>query len=94
MCHQLNNNKTNEEEIKMKVQFKNIAQVNKFCKAAEKYDGNVIVSDGSIEIDAESIVGIMTLGLHKVLEVKISDKFSASAIQFESEITKLGIVRD
>lgn len=78
----------------MKVQFKNIAQVNKFCKASERYDGNVIISDGSIEIDGESIVGIMTLGLHKILEVKISDRFSASAIQFESEIAQLGILRD
>lgn len=77
----------------MKVLFKNISQVNKFCKAASKYDGNVTIGDGSVEVDGESIIGIMAIGLHKVLEVKISDKTSASAIQFESEIAKLGIER-
>ena len=77
----------------MKISFRNIVQVDKFCKAAEKYDGNVTVSEGSISVDGESIVGIMTLGLNKVLEVNISDKFSASAVQFESEIAKLGIER-
>lgn len=77
----------------MKISFRNIVQVNKFCKAAEKYDGNVTVSEGSISVDGESIVGIMTLGLNKILEVNISDKFSASAVQFESEIAKLGIER-
>ena len=77
----------------MRVQFKDIVQVNKFCKAAEKYDGNVIVSDGSIEVDGESFVGVMTLGLHKQYEVKISDKNSASAMEFMSEIAKLGIER-
>lgn len=77
----------------MKVQFKNIAQVNKFCKAAERYDGNITIGDGTVEVDAESIVGIMTLGLHKVLEVKVSDNTSASAMEFASEIAKLGIER-
>jgi phosphotransferase system HPr-like phosphotransfer protein len=77
----------------MKISFRNIVQVDKFCKAAEKYDGNVTVSEGSISVDGESIVGIMTLGLNKILEVNISDKFSASAVQFESEIAKLGIER-
>jgi len=77
----------------VKVQFKNIAQVNKFCKAAGKYDGNITISDGSVVVDGESIVGIMALGLHKTLEVQISDTTSASAVQFQSEIAKLGIER-
>lgn len=81
------------EEIKMKILFKNISQVNRFCKAAEKYDGDVTVSEGSIAVDGESIMGIMTLGLNKVLEVTISNKTSASAVQFESEVAKLGIER-
>lgn len=77
----------------MKICFKNIAQVNKFCKAAEAYDGDVTVSEGSISVDGESIMGIMTLGLNKVLTVTISDITSASAVQFESEVAKLGIDR-
>ena len=81
------------KEASMKVIFKNISQVNKFCKAAEKYDGNITVADGSVVVDGESIVGIMTLGLHKTLEVHIPDKFSASAMEFQSAIAALGIER-
>ena len=77
----------------MRVSFKNIAQVNKFCKAAEKYDGSVMVSEGSVTVDGESIIGIMNLGLNKIVTVELSDKFSASAIEFESAIAKLGIER-
>ena len=77
----------------MRICFKNIAQVKKFCKAAEKYDGSVIVSEGSITVDGESIIGIMNLGLNKTLEVELSDRFSASAVQFEAEIAKLSIER-
>lgn len=78
----------------MKVNFKNIAQVNKFCKAAEKYDGNVTVSYGSVVVDGESIIGIVNMGFNKTVDVQISDKFSASAILFQSEIEHLGIGRD
>lgn len=77
----------------MKVRFKDISQVNKFCKAAEKYDGNITVSDGSVVVDGESLMGIMTIGLHKTLDVNISDTRSASAVQFQAEVEKLGIVR-
>lgn len=77
----------------MKVQFKNIAQINKFCRAVDKYDGKITIGDGEFEVDGSSLVGIMNLGLHRLLEVKISNKNSASAIQFMSEIAKLGIER-
>lgn len=80
--------------IDLKVNFKNIAQINKFCKAAEKYDGNVTVSCGSVEVDGESIIGLVNLGFNKTVDVQISDKFSASAMLFQAEVEKLGIVRD
>lgn len=68
--------------------------MNKFCKAAEKYDGNVTVSYGSVTVDGESIIGIVNIGFNKTVEVQITDKHSASAILFQSEIEQLGIVRD
>ena len=74
----------------MKIVFRNIQQIEKFSKIAEKY-GNVIVKNGSIEIDGESIVGLTTLGLNKVLEVNYNDK--DSIVQFESEVAALGIER-
>lgn len=78
----------------MRVNFKNIAQMDKFCKAAEKYDGNITVSCGSVEVDGSSLVGLVNIGFNKTVDVNISDKFSASAVQFESEIAKLGIIRE
>lgn len=74
----------------MKIIFRNLNQIEKFCKIAEKY-GNVIVSSGSIHIDGESIVGLTTLGLNKVLDVNFNDK--DKIVQFESEVAALGIER-
>lgn len=74
----------------IKIVFRNIQQIEKFSRIAEKY-GNVIVKNGSIEIDGESIVGLTTLGLNKVLEVNYNDK--DSIVQFESEVAALGIER-
>lgn len=78
----------------MRVNFKNIAQMDKFCKAAERYDGNITVSCGSIEVDGSSLMGLVNVGFNKTVDVNISDKFSVSAVQFESEIAKLGIIRE
>lgn len=68
--------------------------MDKFCKAAERYDGNITVSCGSVEVDGSSLVGLVNIGFNKTVDVNISDKFSASAVQFESEIAKLGIIRE
>lgn len=77
----------------MKVLFKNIKQAERFSKAAEKYDGSIIVKDGSVSVDGESLIGLMTLGINKILDVEISDPNSASAVQFSQEVAKLGIER-
>jgi hypothetical protein len=53
----------------------------------------VIVREGSVAVDGESIIGIMNLGLNKVLDVELSDRHSVSAVQFEAEIAKLQIER-
>lgn len=74
----------------MKIKFKNMEQLERFCNIAGKY-GNVIVSCGSIHVDGESIVGMTTLGLNKTLDVSFNDK--DRLVQFESEVTALGIVR-
>lgn len=75
----------------MKIIFRNLDQIQQFCKIAEKY-GNVIVKSGSIERDGESIVGVASLGVNKMLEVIYQDK--DKKVQFESEVSALGIVRE
>lgn len=77
----------------MKVMFRNIKDTERFCKAAEKYDGNITISNGSIEVDASSIVSVVQLGYNKLLDVHIADTTSASAMELMSTIAKLGIER-
>lgn len=74
----------------LKIMFRNIRQIEKFCNIAAKY-GNVIVADGSIQVDGESIVGLTAMGLNKILDVKFNDK--DKIVQFESEVATLDIVR-
>ena len=74
----------------MKVCFRTLEQIEAFCKIAGRY-GNVLVSSGSITIDGESIVGLTTLGLNKLLDVQFNDK--DKKVQFESEVAQLGVER-
>lgn len=76
--------------LMLKVKFRNLDQIQKFCNIAEKY-GNVIVANGSIEVDGESFVGLSTMGLNKILEVRFNDK--DKIVQFEQEVAALGITR-
>lgn len=75
----------------MKIRFKRPEQIEAFCKLAEKYHGDVIVSEGSIQVDGESVVGLMTLGLNKKLDLLIANDFTDEARIFKMEIDKLGI---
>ena len=74
----------------LKIMFRNLRQIEKFSNIATKY-GNVIVADGSIQVDGESIVGLTAMGLNKILEVKFADK--DRIVQFESEVAAFDIVR-
>lgn len=74
----------------IKIKFRTLDQVQKFCNIAEKY-GNVIVANGSVEVDGESFVGLSTMGLNKILDVKFNDK--DKVVQFEQEVAALGIIR-
>ena len=74
----------------MKIKFRKYEEMEKFSKIAEKY-GNVIVKNGSIEIDGESLLGLTSLGLNKVLEVIFTDRDRKAL--FESEVAALGIER-
>lgn len=74
----------------MKIVFRNMMQIEKFCNIASRYN-NVIVGSGSVSVDGESIIGVSSMGLNKVLDVTFNDK--DKIVQFESEVTALGIVR-
>lgn len=75
----------------MKVKFKNLAEIEQFAKVANLYDGDVIVKSGSITIDGESVVGLVTLGVNKWVEVYISNEDSQAGRDFRVAIRQLGI---
>lgn len=74
----------------MKIVFRNMQQIEKFCNIASRYN-NVVVSSGSVSVDGESIIGVSAMGLNRVLDVTFNDK--DKIVQFESEVTALGITR-
>ena len=76
----------------MKIKFRRIDQIEAFSKLAEKYEGDVIVSEGRINIDGESVVGLITLGLNKKLDVKIANEFSDKGRIFKMELEKIGVI--
>lgn len=78
----------------MKIKFRRLDQIERFCKLASEYHGDVIVSEGSIHIDGESMVGLITLGLNKQLNVQIANENSDEGRIFKMEIDKLGIRKE
>ena len=47
--------------------------------------------EANLKGHGESIIGVSSMGLNKVLDVTFNDK--DKIVQFESEVTALGIVR-
>ena len=75
----------------MQIKFKDLVEIETFAQLAEQYDGDVILSNGSIAIDGESVVGIVTMGVNKWLELHVGAKDPAAAKEFKNAIKQMGI---
>ena len=53
------------------VKFKNPDDIRNFVKTVEKYPFNMDMKSGKYIVDAKSILGLMTLGLNKKIELKV-----------------------
>ena len=53
------------------VKFKNPDDSRNFVKTVEKYPFNMDMKSGKYIVDAKSILGLMTLGLNKKIELKV-----------------------
>ena len=53
------------------VKFKNPDDIRNFVKTVEKYPFNMDMKSGNDIVDAKSILGLMTLGLNKKIELKV-----------------------
>lgn len=75
----------------MQIKFKDLVEIETFAQLAEQYDGDVIVNNGRIAIDGESVVGIVALGVNKWLELSITNEYTQEAKDFKTAIKQMGI---
>lgn len=55
----------------MRLTFKTPDEMVEFVNIVSRYDFDVDVSRGRVIVDAKSLLGIMHLGLNKILELKM-----------------------
>lgn len=75
----------------MDIKFKNLVEIETFAKMAEQYNGDVILTNGSIAIDGESVVAIVTMGVNKWIELHLGDEDTVDGRSFKNSIKQIGI---
>jgi len=75
----------------VQIKFKDLVEIETFAQLAEQYDGDVILSNGSIAIDGESVVGIVTMGVNKWLDLHVVATDPTAAREFKNAIKQMGI---
>ena len=71
----------------IRIKLNETADVREFVKAAEKCDVDVDICCGSAMVDAKSILGIISLGLAKILTVQCHGDSS----DFVREISRFAV---
>ncbi len=60
--------------ITQEVIFNSVEEVQRFVNQAERWPSDVDISLGSCMVDGKSLLGVLSLGIHKKLNVTIHDK--------------------
>ena len=55
----------------IKIKFKTLDEIKKFVIESEKLDGDILVYSGHYYVDGKSLMGILSLSLTSVMNVKI-----------------------
>lgn len=58
------------------ISFRNIEDIQSYLREIEEFDIPMDVKCGSVSVDAKSIMGIMSLGLNKVVTLLVSSDYS------------------
>ena len=74
----------------MRIKFKKVWQIEEFAKHCTTYNSDIIIKDGSIMVDGESLVGLLAIGINKVVDVNIILK-DESLDNIIDDLLKLGI---
>lgn len=64
----------------VKVQFASVNQIVRFVNIVEQYDSDIDLRYGRIVVDAKSLLGVMSFGVQKNLEMRIPDETSEGLI--------------
>ena len=74
--------------MKSKIILKTPHDVEEFVNAAAKCDGEVDLTRGVVFIDGKSLLGVMTMGLERELEVTVT---GAPADKFKQVVKKFAV---
>lgn len=58
----------------IKVQFASVNQIVRFVNIVERYDADIDLRCGRIVVDAKSLLGVMSFGVQKQLEMQLPDE--------------------
>ena len=58
----------------MKIKFDNVDQIASFLNITQKMTSDVIIKEGSLQLDGKSSIGMMEVPLHYAVEVYLIDK--------------------
>ena len=75
-------------KMKSKIILKTPHDVEEFVNAAAKCDGEVDLTRGVVFIDGKSLLGVMTMGLERELEVRVT---GAPADKFKQVVKKFAV---
>lgn len=59
-----------------KVSLNSIEKVSEFVKRVSKYEGSLDIAAGRYSVDARSVMGILSIDLSRVLELRVPENYS------------------
>lgn len=75
----------------MQVVFHNLEDIEKFMNLCSKYESDVIVNNGSIYVDANSLIALVSLGFNTPFDITFANKKDGEYESFVIEMDKLGL---
>ena len=78
--------------MKKKIKLDTIIQIQKLNKLANSCEADVIISSGRYNVDAKSIMGILSLSLDKEVDIELYDTNEKECERFVSSLNSLGVI--
>ena len=72
----------------LRIYLNKVSDLEKFCNLAKDHDNEVVVSSGIYRVNASSILGLLSLNLSDVVNVRCSDSFESKVKAEMPEIVR------